>query len=278
MPRPYKLAMGNLLNLLPESADSICAGGSVPLPSTITIDGPAAAGKSALGERLAERLNYLYFDTGVLYRAVAWLALQRGIAPDDEAGLTRLAQEADITVDRPNVSDGRQYTVSVEGQDVTWLIRGIDVERVVSPVSAVAGVREALKQRQRQIGLQGHVVMVGRDIGTVVLPEADLKIYLTASPEVRAKRRYDEIRARGEPADYAQILVAMLERDRIDSQRAVAPLKPAEDAVVINTDHLTIEQELKIVQRLMRQWAKKSSAGSPASSSPSSSASSPAGK
>ena len=99
----------------------------MPLPSTITIDGPAAAGKSALGERLAERLNYLYFDTCVLYRAVAWLALQRGIAPDDEAGLTKLAQEADITVDRPHVSDGRQYTVSVEGQDVTWLIRGIDV-------------------------------------------------------------------------------------------------------------------------------------------------------
>jgi cytidylate kinase len=250
----------------------------LPQPSTITIDGPAAAGKSALGERLAERLNYLYFDTGVLYRAVAWLALQRGIAPDDEAGLTRLAQEADITVDKPNVSDGRQYTVSVEGQDVTWLIRGLDVERVVSPVAAVPGVREALKQRQRQIGLRGHVVLVGRDIGTVVLPEADLKIYLTASPEVRAKRRYDEVRARGEPADYAQILAAMKERDRIDSQRAVAPLKPASDAVEIDTDHLTIEQELKIVQRLMRQWAKKSSARSPVSSSPSSSASSPVGR
>ena len=147
-------------------------------PSTITIDGPAAAGKSALGERLADSLNYLYFDTGVLYRAVAWLALQRAIDVHDEPALARLAAEANIAVTRPTVPDGRQYTVMVEGQDVTWKIRGIDVERIVSPVAAVAGVRQALKQRQREIGLAGHVVMVGRDIGTVVLPEADL----TTSP------------------------------------------------------------------------------------------------
>ncbi len=220
-------------------------------PSTITIDGPAAAGKSALGERLADSLNYLYFDTGVLYRAVAWLALQRAIDVHDEPALARLAAEANIAVTRPTVPDGRQYTVTVEGQDVTWKIRGVDVERIVSPVAAVAGVRQALKQRQREIGLAGHVVMVGRDIGTVVLPEADLKIYLTASPEERARRRYREILARGDSADLDQLLASIKERDRIDSQRAVAPLKPAKDAVVIDTDKLTIEQELAMIAALL---------------------------
>jgi len=222
-------------------------------PSTIAIDGPAAAGKSALGERLAQRLGYLYFDTGVLYRAVAWLALQRGIDLNDEAALTALAAQADIVVTRPTVPDGRQYTVIVEGEDVTWKIRGIDVERAVSPVAAVPGVRQALKQRQRDVGLAGRVVMVGRDIGTVVLPEADLKIYLTASPQERARRRYLEIIARGEPADYNDLLASILERDRIDSQREVAPLKPAEDAIVIDTDNLTIEQELELVEQLLRE-------------------------
>ena len=217
-------------------------------PSTITIDGPAAAGKSALGERLAERLRYLYFDTGVLYRAVAWLALQRHLDLADEVGLARLAADANIAVSRPTVPDGRQYTVTVDGEDVTWRIRGIDVEQIVSPVAAIPGVRQALKQRQREIGLAGHVVMVGRDIGTVVLPEADLKIYLTASPEERARRRFREIVARGEHADYAQLLHSIRERDRIDSERLVAPLKPAADAIIIDTDHLTIEQELAIVE------------------------------
>lgn len=218
------------------------------LPSTITIDGPAAAGKSALGEKLAERLGYLYFDTGVLYRAVAWLALERNVAVTDEPGLARLAAEADIAISRPTVTDGRQYTVMVDGQDVTWRIRSIDVERIVSPVAAVAGVRQALRQRQREIGLAGRVVMVGRDIGTVVLPEADLKIYLTASPEERARRRFREIVNRGETADYHQLLDSIRERDRIDSQRAVAPLRPADDALVVDTDHMSIDEELALVQ------------------------------
>ncbi len=228
---------------------------STPWPSTITIDGPAAAGKSALAERLAERLGYLYFDTGVLYRAVAYLALQKGVNPADEDGLARLAREADITVCRPTVKDGRQYTVLVEGQDVTWRLRTLDVESIVSPVAAVAGVRQALRQRQRSIGLAGHVVMVGRDIGTVVLPEAELKLYLTASLRERARRRYNEIIARGEPADLCEIFEAMRRRDEIDSCRAVAPLRPADDAVVIDTDDMTIEQELAFVENLIRKRA-----------------------
>ncbi len=223
------------------------------IPSTITIDGPAAAGKSALGERLADRLGYLFFDTGVLYRAVAYLALQRGVDARDEQGLTRLAQQADITVSRPTVRDGRQYTVLVEGEDVTWRLRHLDVERIVSPVAAVSGVRQALRQRQRAIGLAGHVVMVGRDIGTVVLPEADLKIFLTASLEERARRRYNEIIARGEKADYNQILESMRQRDQIDSRRAVAPLRPADDAVILNNDRLSIEEGVAMVERLIKE-------------------------
>lgn len=225
------------------------------LPSVITIDGPAAAGKSALGEQLAARLGYLFFDTGVLYRAVSYLALQRGVDPADEVALTRLAEEADIVVSRPTVKDGRQYTVLVEGHDVTWGLRHLDVERIVSPVAAVKGVRAALRQRQRSIGLRGKVVMVGRDIGTVVVPEAGLKIYLTASLAERARRRYKEIVARGDPADLEQIHQAMAQRDQIDSQRAVAPLKPADDAVIIDTDHMTIEQELAAIERLLQQVA-----------------------
>jgi len=226
---------------------------AVTRPSTIAIDGPAAAGKSALAERLAEQLNYLYFDTGVLYRAVAWLALQQGIDPTDEEALTRLAIEADIVVTRPTVHDGRQYNVRANGQDVTWAIRHIDVERIVSPVAAVPGVRAALRERQRRIGLAGHVIMVGRDIGTVVLPEADLKIYLTASLEERARRRFKEVQARGDPADYQDILEAMRRRDEIDSQRAVAPLRPADDAIVINTDGMTIEEEVAFILDLINR-------------------------
>jgi cytidylate kinase len=221
--------------------------------TTITIDGPAAAGKSALGERLADRLGFLYFDTGVLYRAVAYLALTHCVDPADEAAVTRLAEQADIVVTRPTVKDGRQYTVVVEGHDVTWRLRHLDVERIVSPVAAIKGVREALRQRQRAIGLAGHVVMVGRDIGTVVLPEAPLKVFLTASLEERARRRYQEIIARGDSADYEQILAAMRQRDAIDSQRAVAPLKPADDAVIISNDCISIEEGVALVEGLMQQ-------------------------
>ncbi len=221
------------------------------IASTITIDGPAAAGKSALGERLADKLGYLFFDTGVLYRAVAYLAIAHNIDPTDEVALTDLARKADIAVSRPTVKDGRQYTVHVEGQDVTWRLRHLDVERIVSPVAAVKGVREALRQRQRAIGMAGHVVLVGRDIGTVVLPEAEIKVFLTASLEERARRRYNEIVNRGETADYNQLLQSMRRRDEIDSQRAVAPLRPADDAVIIDNDHLSIEDGVALVEQLI---------------------------
>jgi len=156
-------------------------------PLSIAIDGPAASGKSTVGGILAARLGYLYFDTGVMYRAVTWAALNRGIAIDDEPAVTRLAEEIAIEMLPPTEDDGRQFTVRVDGTDITWDIRSAEVNRYVSPVSAYVGVRKALLHKQREIGAAGKVIMVGRDIGTVVLPEADVKIYLDATLEERAR-------------------------------------------------------------------------------------------
>lgn len=215
------------------------------IPTIIAIDGPAASGKSTLGHKLAQALGYLYFDTGVMYRAITWLALKQEVDIDDEIAITRLARVAQIDVRPPSVADGRAYDVILDGQDITWDIRRPEVDANVSPVSAYAGVRKALSAQQRRIGLRGNVVMVGRDIGTVVLPKAGLKIYLDASAEERAQRRYEELRQRGEPADYEAILQAMRTRDRIDSSREVAPLRRAKDAHLLDSDGLDADQVLR---------------------------------
>jgi cytidylate kinase len=217
----------------------------------IAIDGPAASGKSTLGHRLAQFLGYLYFDTGVMYRAVTWLALDCGLAISDEAAITRLAEEVQIDVRSPSVEDGRAYDVFVDGKDITWEIRHPQVDANVSPVSAYAGVRKALTSQQRRIGMRGNVVMVGRDIGTVVLPEADLKIYLDASAEERARRRYKELKQRGEQVDYEEILRVIRSRDQIDSNRKVAPLRPAEDAHILCSDGLNAEQVLEVTKGMV---------------------------
>lgn len=227
----------------------------LPYPNTIAIDGPAAAGKSTIGELLAQELNYVYFDTGVMYRAVTWAALQRGLDIADEPCITRLAEEIQIDVAQPSVDDGRQYTVYVDGQDVTWDLRRPDVELCVSPVSAYAGVRHALTLQQRRIGLQGKMVMVGRDIGTVVLPDAELKIYLEASADARARRRYLERLQRGQTCNYDEILRDMRCRDKIDSERDAAPLRPADDAVIINTTDMDIAQVMHTIRRLIQERA-----------------------
>lgn len=225
-------------------------------PSTIAIDGPAASGKSTIGGLLAERLGYVYFDTGVMYRAVTWAALEKGVAIEDEAGVTALAAALSIDVVLPTIDDGRQYTVLADGEDVTWAIRQPEVDRGVSPVSAYAGVRAALTAQQRRIGGKGQIVMVGRDIGTVVLPDADLKIYLGASVETRAERRTREAEARGEPIEYATVLASMRRRDQIDSSRALAPLRAAEDAFVIDTTDMTVQQVMDKVLALVQGWQK----------------------
>jgi len=219
-------------------------------PSIIAIDGPAASGKSTIGKRLADELGYLFFDTGVMYRAITWIALQRDVDVGDEDEVTRLAVETPIDVAPISRMDGRACDVLVDGNDITWEVRRPEVDANVSVVSAYPGVRQALSEQQRRIGQRGRVVMVGRDIGTVVLPEADLKIYLDASAEERAHRRFDEIIARGETADFDEILSKVRERDRIDSTRAVAPLRPAQDAIIIDSDKMSADQVLARVKEL----------------------------
>jgi len=219
---------------------------------TIAIDGTVASGKSTIGKLLAERLGYTYLDTGAMYRAVTWIALQQGINIADEEVITALAESMVINITRPTVDDGRQYTVYANGEDVTWEIRRPEVDANVSPVSAYPGVRQALTEQQRRMGRQGRIVMVGRDIGTVVLPEADLKIYLDATVEERARRRYREILERGEEADYKEVLASMRRRDKIDSQREAAPLRPADDAVIIDTTELSIAEVLAEVEELVK--------------------------
>jgi cytidylate kinase len=221
------------------------------IPSMIAIDGPAASGKSTIGALLAERLGYLYFDTGVMYRAVTWAALERGIAIGDEGAVTTLSEQIRIDVLAPTLADGRQYTVMCDGSDVTWAIRAPQVDRNVSPVSAYPDVRRAMTAQQRRIGLNGRVVMVGRDIGTVVLPEANLKIYLDASVQERARRRQRKIQSRGERAEFETVLAGLIQRDEIDSGRATAPLRPAEDAVIVDSTNLDITSVMQVVQQLV---------------------------
>lgn len=219
-------------------------------PACIAIDGPAGAGKSTIGEELARYLGYLYIDTGAMYRALAWLALRRGIDITDEKAMAALAREANIAITHPHIEDGRQYTVKVNGQDVTWDIRSADVTRNVSVASGHPAVRSVIIAQQRAMAEQGGVVMVGRDIGAIVLPGADLKIYLTASLEERARRRHAELAERmGENNPDLPGIDALIEdirrRDAIDHDR----MRPALDAIVIDTDGLAVSQVLAAIER-----------------------------
>lgn len=225
------------------------------LPSTIAIDGPAGSGKSTIGHRVAQRLGYLYFDTGVVYRAVTWLALQRGVPLDDEEQVAHLAATVGIDIRDPGLAqDGRLATVLGDGEDITWDIRRPEVDASVSRVAAYPRVREALIEQQRRIGRAGRVVMVGRDIGTVIMPDADLKIYLDASVAERARRRFHEVDANGQNTTYEAVLQSMLRRDAYDSTRATAPLRAATDAITLDSTDLATEETLARVLDIIHAW------------------------
>jgi len=212
----------------------------------IALDGPAASGKSTLGFMLAESLGYLFLDTGCMYRAVTLAALKQGVDVNDESRVTQLAQEINIVINPPaGETDGRMYTVFLDGVDVTWELRSPPVDAHVSLVSSYLGVRIEMVEQQRQIGKQGCVVIVGRDIGTVVMPDASLKLYITASARERARRRWEDRQKQGHQNDYDAILADVISRDKIDSTREYAPLRPADDALQIDTTDKTPEMILK---------------------------------
>ena len=220
---------------------------STGIPRVIAIDGPAAAGKSTVGREIGARLGYPFLDTGAIYRAMTRTALHRGVDLSDEDALSDLAASLSIDVGPPTPGSIEPSTIFVDGEDVTMFLRQPEVEAAVSLVSRVAGVRAALVKVQRHLAGRNAVVMAGRDIGTVVLPEADLKVYLDASVEERARRRFAELSALGQDVTEEDVLRDLRRRDRIDSGRSVSPLRPAEDAIILDSDGLTLEE---VVQRL----------------------------
>lgn len=207
----------------------------MPVPIVITVDGPASSGKSTLGELLARTLGFVYFDTGVMYRAVTLAACQHGLDLGDTVALEHLAHTLRIDVLSSTEQDGRQYTVLVDGQDVTWDLRSAIVDGNVSLVSSYPGVRAELIRQQRAIGQRGRVVMVGRDIGTIVMPDAPLKIYLTASLEERARRRARDQQLQGRSVSIEQVRAELARRDKLDTH----VIQPAADALHLNTDALS---------------------------------------
>ena len=233
------------------------------LPTPVAIDGPASSGKSTVALELCARTGHLFFDTGILYRAVAAAALQRGVALADEPAVTALTEKLAISVLPPTVADGRTNTVLVDGVDVSLQLRTAQVDASVSVVAAYAQVRRILTEQMRTVARTDPVVMVGRDIGTVVIPDAPLKIYLDASAEERARRRYAENVARGAPSDLAQILAGIRERDRRDRERTIAPLQAARDAHVVDSTNLTRAEVVAALERLL-QAAARPPAHSPA--------------
>lgn len=219
----------------------------------VAIDGPAGAGKSTLAKQIADTLSYLYIDTGAMYRAATWVALEQRANLNNHEQVIELVRKAEIVLLPPDQSSGGRVRVLVNGADVSFIIRSRIISRFVSPVSAIAGVRKILVEKQQSLAKSGGVVMDGRDIGTVVLPAAELKIFLTASPEIRAARRLKDMQEMGQTADLETIKADIKQRDFLDSTRETAPLKQAEDAVLIDTDNFTLAQVCQQVLELCLQ-------------------------
>jgi len=208
-------------------------------PQLIAIDGPVAVGKSSVGALLAKRLGYVFFDTGMMYRAFTWKVLKSGISIEDEQKLCQLANTTKFDF---VPLQGCYLSPLINGEDVSSKLLRPEVEEHVSLTSKIAGVRQTLLLEQRRLAQRGKVVMAGRDIGTVVLPWAELKIFLTASTEERARRRYKELVERGVNSSLEIVLSDLKKRDEMDIHRTISPLKPAEDAIIIDTENFTLEQ------------------------------------
>ena len=217
---------------------------------SIAIDGPAGAGKSTIARRLAKDLGFYYVDTGAIYRTVAYFMDILGISPKDVDGVERYIDE--LTVNIEYDEDGLQHMI-MNGMDVTGEIRTQDISQKASLVSAHAVVREALLDMQRDVAKAYNVIMDGRDIGTVVLPKADVKIFLTASAEVRAKRRTDELLAKGQKAEYETVLKEIIQRDFQDTHRPIAPLKMAKESVKVDTSDMTIDEVVDTIREIVRK-------------------------
>lgn len=217
---------------------------------SVAIDGPSGAGKSTLARRAAAEMGYLYVDTGAIYRTVALGALRRGVAPTDAEAVESILSDLDIRL-AYNPEDGLQH-MHLNGEDVTEEIRLHEISQHASKISAIPSVRAFLLELQRDLARNHDVVMDGRDIGTVVLPQAQVKIFLTASAQARAQRRFLELQQRGQQADFDTVLRDIVLRDEQDSNRPIAPLRRAEDAVLVDTTHLDLEQSLQAILTAIR--------------------------
>ncbi len=217
---------------------------------SVAIDGPAGAGKSTMARRAAKDLGFVYVDTGAIYRTVGYHMDFYGIGPRDTDGVTRLI--GDVNIEIRYDGQGVQHMI-LNGRDVTDEIRTPEMSEIASAISAQKVVRDYLLEMQRELARKHHVIMDGRDIGTVVLPKADVKIFLTASPEIRARRRFEELRARGETASFEKVLDDLKKRDERDSTRKLAPLRPAKDAVLLDTSELDVEQSAAAIESIVKE-------------------------
>ncbi|HEV3374149.1 MAG TPA: (d)CMP kinase [Candidatus Acidoferrum sp.] len=227
---------------------------------TITIDGPAGSGKSTVARRVAALLGYTYLDSGAMYRALAVKALKQNIALDNEAGLEAAARETHIELRPPTAEQeaaGAKNRVFLDGDEVTEAIRTAEVAKAASLLATIANVRKVLVAEQQRAGAGGGVVMEGRDIGTVVFPRAELKIFLDASPEVRAERRWKEHQEKGDKSKLAEVLVEVRERDRRDRERKVSPLVRAADAVLVDNTAMDAEETARLILMLAREREKE---------------------